>query len=251
MRTVPTARLYYQDQYIISVIDACIAISHIQGMSIAPAIARQVAMAAPQGGAVKVARVLMEPISAREAIGTPSQGRLINRWWASSGPFEIAVAGNTENRPAPRRTYKPLRLNPRAITTRSSGLEANPIAGGSSVVRTQASPKTLPEIPEMPIIPGPPSLVLDGCVRFVALRPTGSAGIAEMPLSWMRRQLGDRFSIEGLAKSAGSAETSKNLDKKGIGRRSNFPAKTCPNLPKPLPELSPQSHGAALVHAPS
>lgn len=68
-------------------------------MSIGPAIARQVARAAPQGRAVKVARALMETASVRAAISGPSQARLINRWWAGFGPFETAIAGNTGNSP--------------------------------------------------------------------------------------------------------------------------------------------------------
>ena len=134
--------------------------SHVAGMSIGSTIASQVAMAAPWGTAASVARVLMERTSVGEAISTPSHGRLFNRWWVNSGLFETAAAGNAENRRALSRTYKLLRLNPRAIARRSSELAANPTAGGSSFVRSQVNPKTLPEIPEMPIIPGPLSLVL-------------------------------------------------------------------------------------------
>jgi hypothetical protein len=55
-----TARSYYQDHNDTLVIGTGMAPSHVGGMSIGSTIAQQVAMAAPAGRAVNVARVLIE-----------------------------------------------------------------------------------------------------------------------------------------------------------------------------------------------
>src|SRR6188474_3229575 len=70
-------------------------------------------------------------------------------------------------------------------------------------------------------------------VPDLSLRGLGT-GVAGAPSRLANRRL-----HEGLAESAGSAETSKSTEKMGLERGFENHAETCPNLPKPSRAMRP------------
>lgn len=129
------------------------ATSHVEGMSIGPA------------------------LSVREAATAPARGRPINQWWVGSGLVETAKTGNSAKSRAPLGAYEMLRFDQRLIARRSAERAANPSAWGSTAGGAQANPKAPPEISETPENVSPLSLASDVCVR-PRVRHRGSAETA-------------------------------------------------------------------------